>query len=1062
MRSLELAWWLHTILKLSHDSLPAGVKLIMTGLNPLMEYQQGLSFGDHHHIGVPDPNLRLAIYNLIRAFIPHLVAISVNSPFVNGRPTDAVMLKDGRLQAPGCVRSIRLQLNVRQLGPDDPQHYIPYLKSLDEDFFERTIGRTPARMCDMYPFTKYGTVEVRFFDCQVSVIRKVALAILLQAIALKAKKLYEVGEKIPEIDSETLIKNRRAAIRWGLTGPFFKPKNLEEFTKKYPDFARIYFYDYKSGGKELLKRLVDAVKNMFIFLREELEELGVLKSEYLSPLLVSVYGDAAGKVVAPMTTADYQLEKFFELGEDIESLSRELQIIADQTCNNLWSDPLSGTPNLQELVMIPVALEVALENPVVFEGQPVTCKVFVENKGDEEIRDITLRCIVVDQNGEEVLEEEFALDVLKPGEKRFGEVHFEAEIGAAQYTLSAELVVSSELVAIDKLAIPVYRVNCKVDLIAQVDGVIVTGETEIPFIVAVENTTPQDMYLTLRVSVVDRDHGRELDYVTSEVKPWGVYLKPIRARDQVLFVAMSEETAKLDWAKAVLEGQTEGSWIEIEPLILKPWLYSSWISPRCTIKAQLIDPTGRVISERWSRDFRVFFQGAMVSVNIGRIPKQTYSVGETLETSITVDASELLSPMPISITLKAKSATNEIEKRILDASVKPGISTTIPVKWTIPIDVLRRGKDEEFFYLTVEVFHEGELINLVETSTKFKVIRGPEISVKIVSMPDVTVAGSTIEGKVAIRGLSSALVPCNLIIEKAFLGGEEKAVTITLNEPIIDSIIEIPPLTMPSDAEKVTIKAILSKNGQKLAEDNLQVNVVSLMDAIGVFIHQIPGIMTPGSLYDVIVQLENNISSPISFSLNYIEYVDDTVILQENVPVKIDAKDKVLVKIPVKVPLFATDKECKLRFEIKNQEGEVWVNEKRIKVEAVRPAIRVAYISTPPLSEYIQIEKEIEIKLFPSVQSFADYSLPIRAVFAIFEKKTKNVIMRKTADLTLTKGKIERLTYEPLTWKVPKPEKSESYYLGMIFFEKIRGELKEIPSKIIQNSLITVTFTPKV
>ncbi|MBS7287840.1 MAG: hypothetical protein KIH01_03615, partial [Candidatus Freyarchaeota archaeon] len=1023
----ELAWWLHTILKLSHDSLPAGVKLITTGLNPLMEYQQGLSFGDHHHMGIPDPKLRLAVYNLIRAFIPHLVALSVNSPFVNGRPTDAVMLKDGKLQAPGCVRSIRLQLNVRQLGPDDPQHYIPYLKSLDEEFFEKTIGRTPARMCDMYPFTKYGTVEVRFFDCQISIIRKVALAALLQALALKAKKLLETGEEIPEVDSETLIKNRRSAVRWGLTGAFYKPKDIELFAKKHPDFARMYFFDYRSGGKEPVKRLVDAVKNMFFFLREELEELGVLKSEYLSPILVSVYGDMAGRIAAPMTTADYQLEKFFELGEDIESLSRELQIIADQTCNNIWSDPLSGTPNLQELIMVPVSLEVSLETPVVFEGQTVTCRVFVENKGDEIVRDLTLRCLVVNQSGEEVLEEEFALDSLEPGEKRFGEVEFEAEAGISQYTLSAELIVSSELVAVDKLAIPVYRVNCKSDLIAHVDGVIVTGETEIPFIVAVENATPQDMYLTLRVAVVDKDQGRELDYVTSEVKPWGVYLKPIRARDQVLFVAMSEETAKLDWAKAVLEGQTEGSWIEIEPLILKPWLYSSWISPRCSIKAQLIDSSGRVISESWSRDFRVFFQGAMVSVEVGRIPKQTYNIGETLETTVIVDASELLSPTPVNVTVKAKSTTSETEKKILDVSVKPGLSTSIPVKWTIPSDVLRGVKDEDILYLSVEIFHDGELINLVETAAKFKVVRGPEVSLKITSMPDIVTSESTLTGKVAIRGLSSALIPCDLAIEKVSQGGVERAAVIPLNEPIIDSLVDIPPLTVPSDADKFMVRAVLTKNGQNLAEDSLNVNVVSLREAVRVFIREIPEVIAPGTLYDVIVQLENNINTQITFDFAYAESVDNAIILQDVIPVKIEARDKVLVKIPVKAPLFTVDKECRLRFEIKKGRETGWVNEKRMKVEAVRPVMRVAYISTPPLSEYIQVENELELRLSPSIQSFADYTLPVRAVFAIFEKKTKKVIMRKTAEITLTKGRIEKMTHEPLIWKIPRPEKPESY-----------------------------------
>ncbi|MHA1606065.1 MAG: glutamate-cysteine ligase family protein [Candidatus Freyarchaeota archaeon] len=1058
----ELAWWMHTILKLSHDSLPAGVKFITTGLNPLMEYQQGLSFGDHHHIGVPDPGYRLSVYNLIRAFIPHLVALSVNSPFVAGRPTDIVTMKDGRLQAPGCIRSIRLQLNARQLGPDDPQHYIPHLTSLDESFFERVVGRTPARMCDMYPFTRFNTVEIRVFDSQISVIRKVALAALLQALALKAKKLHDGGELIPEVDSETLIKNRRSAIRWGLTGPFFKPRNLDEFARKHPNFAAFYFFDCRLGGKEPVKRIVDAVKNMFFFLKEELEELGILKSEFLSPLLVSVYGDMSGKIIPPMTTADYQLEKYFELGESIESLSRELQIIADQTCSNVWSDPLSGTPNLQELVAVPVSLELSFEPSIVFEGQSVTCKIFVENKGEEPLRDLNLSCVVIDHAGEEVLEELFTLETLEPGERRYGEIEFDTEAGVPQYTLSAKLTVSSELVAVEKLAIPVYRVVCKTDLIAQVDGVIVTGETEIPFIVAVENTTPQDMYLTLKISVVDKDQGRELDSVLSDLKPWGVYLKPIRAKDHALFVAMSEEIAKLDWAKAVLEGQTEGSWVEIDPLVLKPWLYSSWISPRCAIRAQLLDSSGHVISESWSRDFRVFFQGAMVSVEVGQKPKSTYNVGETLETSLMVDASDLLSPSPVKVVVKIKSPSDEtFERKIFEASVKPGVSTTMPVKWTIPRDILGKGAGEGVFYLTVEVLHDGELVNLVEAPAKFKVVRGPEVSLKWSEVPKSSLSGSTIRGKLSISGLSSSLTPCSLVIESTTASGSETVATMELSDPVTESSIDVPPIPVPSGVKSILLTAAIIKDSKKIAEDSIQVNVLDLREAISVIVHELPPSLPPGSLHDIIIQIENLTDSTLSFELAYREAVDDFTVLDGVIPIEIAPKDKVLARIPIKVPLFAVDKECAVKLEIKRNGASGWTTERRLLVEAVKPLIRVAYISTPPLSEYIQMEGDkLELKLSPSVQSFADYNLPVRAVFAVFEKKAKKVILRKTVETTLIKGNIVRLTYEPIIWEVHKPKQPESYYLGMIFFEKVKGQLKEIPNKLVQNSLITVTFTP--
>lgn len=43
--------------------------------------------GMHLHIGVDDPEVRLSIYNRLRWFLPHMLALSTSSPFWNGRAT---------------------------------------------------------------------------------------------------------------------------------------------------------------------------------------------------------------------------------------------------------------------------------------------------------------------------------------------------------------------------------------------------------------------------------------------------------------------------------------------------------------------------------------------------------------------------------------------------------------------------------------------------------------------------------------------------------------------------------------------------------------------------------------------------------------------------------------------------------------------------------------------------------------------------------------------------------------------------------------------------------------
>ncbi|MHA2213675.1 MAG: glutamate-cysteine ligase family protein, partial [Candidatus Thorarchaeota archaeon] len=162
----ELAWWVQTLIAVSHESIPEDSRaiLVSTGLNPTQEYLKNLSFGEHHHILGPDvdDDTKVAVYNMIRNFIPHLIAISVNSPFENKKPTNSVSVDgEGRTRAPRCLRSIRLQKNTTQMGPTSEFEFIPHLEKLDKEGFARYVNRSFARMVDAYPFTDYDTIEIR-------------------------------------------------------------------------------------------------------------------------------------------------------------------------------------------------------------------------------------------------------------------------------------------------------------------------------------------------------------------------------------------------------------------------------------------------------------------------------------------------------------------------------------------------------------------------------------------------------------------------------------------------------------------------------------------------------------------------------------------------------------------------------------------------------------------------------------------------------------------------------------------------------------------------------------
>ncbi|MCK4848080.1 MAG: hypothetical protein KAT16_03570, partial [Candidatus Heimdallarchaeota archaeon] len=99
----ELSFWVDTLYAAAlHGLSKAKIKtaLLPIGLNPMEKrVRSGLTCGEHIHIGVPS-YLRAPIYNMLRNYIPHLIALSTSSPFLNKQPSSKIILKekDGKQQ----------------------------------------------------------------------------------------------------------------------------------------------------------------------------------------------------------------------------------------------------------------------------------------------------------------------------------------------------------------------------------------------------------------------------------------------------------------------------------------------------------------------------------------------------------------------------------------------------------------------------------------------------------------------------------------------------------------------------------------------------------------------------------------------------------------------------------------------------------------------------------------------------------------------------------------------------------------------------------------------------
>lgn len=348
----ELAFWASTLFLIAKATLPKDLHIIASAINPATrEYMRGVSQADHSHLGTFQSELeKVQAYCMIRNFIPHVIALTCNSPILNNKPTDVVKIIKRRITAPNCVRSLRLKFNTTMLSGNNPKYYIPYLTSTDQNsqnFFLQTVQKASledGRFQDVFPFTDWGTIEVRISDAQISICRRIGIGMLIQAMCYKARKLLEKGFWVPDAGSETIAINRQGAIERGLIS-LFRPQNItrEKLAQYDPEFAE----QYLGPDGEPVRYMMQAVQRMFFYLKAELKELGFLYSPFMKPLLQSVFGSVS-YAEPPITEAEYQLSLYdFKLknGED-PSILYDLIYFTIQYCQDPLNNPLTGVLTL--------------------------------------------------------------------------------------------------------------------------------------------------------------------------------------------------------------------------------------------------------------------------------------------------------------------------------------------------------------------------------------------------------------------------------------------------------------------------------------------------------------------------------------------------------------------------------------------------------------------------------------------------------------------------------------------------------------------------------------------
>ena len=173
-------------------------------------------FGQHVHIGCPSANDALLMLHRMSRYIPHFIALSASSPYVQGQDT---AFDSARLNS-----VFAFPLSGRA----------PFALTWDdfEAYFDKmTRTGVVKSMKDFYwdirPKPEFGTIEIRVFDTPLTIERAAALAGYVQSLG--AWFLADQPFMPEEDDYLVYTYNRFQACRCGLEGSYVDPASHEQF-----------------------------------------------------------------------------------------------------------------------------------------------------------------------------------------------------------------------------------------------------------------------------------------------------------------------------------------------------------------------------------------------------------------------------------------------------------------------------------------------------------------------------------------------------------------------------------------------------------------------------------------------------------------------------------------------------------------------------------------------------------------------------------------------------------------------------------------------------------------
>ena len=177
------------------------------------------TFSLHVHVGVRDIDRAVRVCDRMRPLLPLLLAVSANSPFV-----------DGRLAGLHSARTQTFTRSFPRCGvPHSFGGWPAFRRYIELLLATHSIIEFTQVWWSVRPHFSYGTVEVRICDVQATAAESEALAGLTVACVAQALAEVDEGDRREPLAGYLIEENMWRAIRYGLDGRMIDFDSGEEY-----------------------------------------------------------------------------------------------------------------------------------------------------------------------------------------------------------------------------------------------------------------------------------------------------------------------------------------------------------------------------------------------------------------------------------------------------------------------------------------------------------------------------------------------------------------------------------------------------------------------------------------------------------------------------------------------------------------------------------------------------------------------------------------------------------------------------------------------------------------